>query len=96
MDFFNWRAGRADHLKWLSFDNIHTLVAKQKITDDPVLVLEKLDGSNLGREICPNDGLLAIHGRRSIIWHNGMNEDAFDRKYGSVSGTINPIAHLVP
>jgi hypothetical protein len=85
------------HLKWPSFKNIHILVEKQDTTgENQVLVLEKLDGSNLGLEICPKNGLLAIHGRNSIIWHNATAEDPFDRRYGSVAESLKPMADLVP
>jgi hypothetical protein len=65
------------------------------------LALEKLDGSNLGIEIDFQHGLIQLHGRQCLLWQNGDDDDgggdeAWDRKYGSVPGTLHPLQEYGP
>lgn len=84
------------HLKWPSFSNIHRLVANDEMQfEHNVIVLEKIDGSNLGVEV-DGYGLVALHGRNTLLWHKGMDELPYNRKYGRVTGTLDPIADYVP
>ena len=97
------------HQKWPKFKNIQKMIAEEFLHgEEQVVVLEKLDGSNLGLEIHPQEGLVAIHGRSSVLWSKTSQDkidtspssdplqDALDRKYGSVKGTLHPIATLIP
>ena len=88
--------GKSQHLKWPSFLNIHKLVHKGVVFADKILALEKLDGSNLGIETSAIDGLVALHGRNSVIWQKGSQEEPWARKYGSVQHTLHPLIKYIP
>lgn len=59
------------HVKWPSFENIHRQI--NNLSDELVIVTEKIDGCNLGVEI--QDGnIVALHSRNVTIWHKDMSE----------------------
>lgn len=72
-------------------------MASYTLSSSPTLALEKLDGSNLGIEIDSKHGLVALHGRPSLLWQTGDDGgEALDRKYGTVHGTLHPLQECVP
>ena len=85
------------HVKWPSFQNVHRLV-EILLEVEEVLALEKLDGSNLGLEIDPiTESLIGLHGRNQLIWYNDfVGAGPFDRTYGTVKGTLHPLAEYIP
>jgi hypothetical protein len=84
------------HLKWPSFDNIHRhLVKANPASLGNVIVLEKMDGSNLGIELSGGE-LTALHGRNNLIWHRDCPESSLSQRYGSVTAsTLEPVNDYV-
>ena len=85
------------HCRWPKFHNIQKELAESRFDlHANVVVLEKLDGSNLGIEISPTDGLIALHGRNGLLWSSReKSKEPFARRYGSVRGTLEPLADII-
>lgn len=58
-----------NHVEWPSFKNIHYEIDSRKYpTDFPVVVTEKIDGSNFGIEIW-RDKIVGINSRNCSLWN---------------------------
>lgn len=83
--------------RWPKFNNIHRVIASFDLDETiPVVVTEKLDGSNLGLEVHQVDGLVTLLGRNCVLWKKGSKENPFDRSYGCVKNTLHPLAKVIP